>query len=306
MKNKKKKICIISAFYNEEKNLRKFINNFDTTRSKLNKMGYLIKLVLVNDGSYDNSIKIVKEMMETKKYIKLINFKKNYGQQLAIYCALKSEKADFYGALDSDCQQNPNYFISMISKITFEKAELIQMRKKYGNYENKVKKFFSKYFYYFFSNFAKINIDPGSSDFYLFTIKVRNKIISSKFSQLFLRGFIHFNDFKKYYLDYTPLKRTRGKSKYTIFKQIDFALTAIYLFAKVYFYGFLIFSLSINILFISLLYQNFLDQNIYEIGILKYLIILFGLISFFFSFSLIYFLIKIHKKISIRPNILEK
>ena len=48
--------------------------------------------------------------MQSKKYIKLINFQKNYGQQLAIYSALKREKADFYGALDSDCQQDPKLF----------------------------------------------------------------------------------------------------------------------------------------------------------------------------------------------------
>ena len=57
MKNKKKSICIISAFYNEEQNLRKFIKNFDLARSKLIKMGYVPKLALVNDGSYDNSKK---------------------------------------------------------------------------------------------------------------------------------------------------------------------------------------------------------------------------------------------------------
>ena len=88
MKNKKKNICIISAFYNEEQNLRKFINNFDIARSKLIKKGYLVKLILVNDGSHDNSKKIVQEVIKFKKYIKLINFKKNYGQQLAIFSAL--------------------------------------------------------------------------------------------------------------------------------------------------------------------------------------------------------------------------
>ena len=57
MKNKKKSICIISAFYNEEENLEKFIKNFEMTRSKLLKMGYSINLILVNDGSTDKSKK---------------------------------------------------------------------------------------------------------------------------------------------------------------------------------------------------------------------------------------------------------
>ncbi len=301
MKNKKKNICIISAFYNEEQNLRKFVNNFDIARSKLIKKGYLVKLVLVNDGSYDDSKKIVQDLIKFKKYIKLINFKKNYGQQLAIFSALEGEKADFYGALDSDCQQDPNYFIKMINKLSLGKFELIQMRKKYGNYESKIKKFFSKNFYYFFSSFTKVDIDPGSSDFYLFTRNVRNKIVSSHLSKLFLRGFIHFNELNKCYFDYTPLKRTNGKSKYTTFKQIDFALTAIYLFARNFFNGILIFSLSANILLLSLLNLKFFDQNLSEFSIFEYLLLLFGLISFFLSISLIYFLIRIYKRISTVP-----
>ncbi len=70
MKNEKKSISIISAFYNEKENL--------------------------------------------KKFVQLISFEKNYGQQFAIYEALKKNKSDFYGALDSDGQQDAELFIQMI------------------------------------------------------------------------------------------------------------------------------------------------------------------------------------------------
>ena len=305
MKNKKKSICIISAFYNEEQNLRKFIKNFDLARSKLIKMGYVPKLALVNDGSYDNSKKIVQEIMQSKKYIKLINFQKNYGQQLAIYSALKREKADFYGALDSDCQQDPNYFIKMISKLKLRKVELIQMKKKYGNYESEVKKFFSKCFYYFFSNFTKIDIEPGSSDFYLFTYKVRNKIVSSNSSKLFLRGFVHYIGLNKHYIDYTPLKRIKGRSKYTTARQIDFALTAVYLYAKNYFIGIFVLFLFFNYLFTKFLFDKsfFLNQKFIELNTHEYFSLLSGIISLLISCWLTYFLIRIYKKISIIPKL---
>ena len=95
----------MSAFYNEEENLEKFIKNFEITRSQLLKKGYSVNLILVNDGSTDESIKIVKKKISSKKFIELISLDKNYGQQIAIYIALKEKKADFYGAIDSDCQQ---------------------------------------------------------------------------------------------------------------------------------------------------------------------------------------------------------
>ena len=88
MKNKKKSICIISAFYNEEENLAKFIKNLEITRSKLLKMGYSVNLTLVNDGSTDKSINIVKKKKFLKKVYKTNKFKqKLWSANSDIRCA---------------------------------------------------------------------------------------------------------------------------------------------------------------------------------------------------------------------------
>ena len=304
MKNKKKSICIISAFYNEEKNLEKFIKNFEMTRSKLLKMGYSINLILVNDGSTDKSVKIVKKKISSKKFIKLISLNKNYGQQIAIYVALKEEKADFYGALDSDCQQDSNLFVKMINRLKSNKLELLQMKKKYGNYEGIIKKFLSRFFYYIFSHLANIDIKPGSSDFYLFTDKVRNKIISSNISKFFLRGFIHWNNFRKEYLEYTPTKRSKGKSKYTVYRQLDFALTAMYLYGTKLFIKIFIFLIFFSVCFIIYLVfkDYFLNSEITELLIVKILITFFGVINLFLCCATTFFIIKFKQNSSIKPR----
>ena len=304
MKNKKKSICIVSAFYNEEENLAKFIKNLEITRSKLIKMGYSVNLTLVNDGSTDQSINIVKKKNSSKKFIKLINLNKNYGQQIAIYVALKNEKADFYGALDSDCQQDSNLFIKMINRLKSNKLELLQMKKKYGNYEGVVKKFLSKFFYYIFSHLANIDIKPGSSDFYLFTNKVRNKIISSNISKFFLRGFIHWNNFRKEYLEYTPAKRPKGKSKYNVYKQLDFALTAMYLYGTKLFIKIFIFLLFLNVSFIIyLVFKDYLlNSELTELLTIKILIIFFGVINLLLCCVITFFIIKFKQNISVKPR----
>ena len=87
------------------------------------------EVIVINDGSTDKSIKIVKKKISSKKFIKLISLNKNYGQQIAIYIALKEEKADFYGALDSDSQQDSNLFIKMINYLRANKLEFLQMKK---------------------------------------------------------------------------------------------------------------------------------------------------------------------------------
>lgn len=305
MKNEKKNISIISAFYNEKENLKRFVDNFEITKLKLEKLGFNVSLILVNDGSTDGSYDIAKKIILLKKFVQLISFEKNYGQQFAIYEALKIYEADFYGALDSDGQQDAKLFIQMIDKLKSKNLDFLQMKKKYSNYESSIKRFFSKFFYYFFSKIAQIDIKPGSSDFYIFTYNVRNMVISSNTSRFFLRGFLHECFLKKDYLEYTPFKRLRGVSKYNIFKQLDFALTGIYFYRRKLFI--IISSLliiPISFLIMMFFFQDlFMFNQIFEKSIYKFFTILLAVIVSILYCLIILFIIKTENNKSIKPKI---
>lgn len=230
MTSKKKTINIISAFFNENENIANFIKNFEKARQLIIKEKYIVNLILVNDGSTDKSLQTAKKLAKNKKYIKIISLSKNFGQQIAIFTALENYKADLFGAIDIDGQQDPKLFLKMLKSLKKYKLDVVQMKKRYGNYEGGFKKIFSRFFYYIFTNLTNIDLQPGSSDFYLFTKKVRNEIIQSDISKFFLRGFIHWTGFPKKYIEYSPSKRILGVSKYDIYRQLDFALTAIFLY----------------------------------------------------------------------------
>tara|TARA_B100000795_G_scaffold263028_1_gene241617 strand:- start:1975 stop:2913 length:939 start_codon:yes stop_codon:yes gene_type:complete len=312
MQNHKKKICIVSAFYNECDNLTKFISTFDKTRTLLLKRGYNVSLVLVNDGSTDNSILTVKKILKKKKYIKLISLTKNYGQQIAIFTGFQKNDADFYGAIDSDGQQDPKYFIQMLKNLEQNKFDIIQMKKKYGNYEGSFKKLFSKFFYFIFNKLTNIKLESGSSDFYMFTKRVRNEIISSNISKFFLRGFIHWTGFPKRNLDYLPTKRLKGVSKYNIYRQLDFALTAIYLYGTKLFIQ--LFIVSFIIMILSILFIMYIIYDYFFLGslvpgwaTLSILITFSGSLNIFFCCLITFFSVKLGNILSIKPNyIVEK
>ena len=312
MPNHKKDICIVSAFYNENDNLTRFINSFDKARTLLLKKDYKVNLVLVNDGSTDNSINTIKKIKKNKKYIKLISLTKNYGQQIAIFTGFQKNKADFYGAIDSDGQQDPKYFVQMIEKLVRNKVDIVQMKKKYGNYESWYKILFSKFFYFLFNKLTNINLEPGSSDFYIFTKRVRAEIVSSSTSKFFLRGFIHWTGFTKKNLEYLPSRRLKGVSKYNIYKQLDFALTAIYLFGTKLFVK--LFILSFIIIIFSFLFIIFIIYDKYFLGsqvpgwaTLAILITFSGSLNIFFCCLITFFSSKLGSILSINPNyIIEK
>ena len=308
---KTKTISIISAFYNENENLKNFVNKFEVSRSLLIKAGYKVNLILVNDGSTDNSLKIAKIISKKKKYIKILSLTKNYGQQIAIFSALKSFDSDLYGAIDTDGQQDSKFFLKMAKILKKNNLDVVQMKKKYGNYEGYFKKIFSKIFYYMFTKLTNIDLQSGSSDFYLFTKKVRNEIISSIVSKFFLRGFIHWTGFPKKYIEYLPAKRLKGVSKYDIYRQLDFALTAIYLYGTKLFVK--LFILSSILIFLSIFFIAFVVYNHYFLGstvpgwaTLAIIVTLSGSLNLFFCCLITFFSTKLGNILSIKSDFIVK
>jgi dolichol-phosphate mannosyltransferase len=305
-----KTISIISAFYNEEENLKKHLKCLEKLRKKLLKK-ININLVLVNDGSIDNSLRLLKTLAKNKKYIKIINLTRNHGQQVAIYAGLKKSRGDYYGVIDSDGQQDPLLFLKMFNILKEKKVDIVQMQKRYGQYESHLKQFISRIFYALFSYLTNIDLKPGSSDFYLITKKIKNEIILSSISKYFLRGFIHSLGFKKYYVQYDPSKRKMGISKYSIDKQIDFALTAIYLYGTKIFTQIFIFSfILICTSFIFIIYSIY-EHYVHDVqtpgwASIVILVTFFGAINLFFLSLVTFFSIKFGTVVSSKKNYISE
>ena len=306
-----KNISIISPVYNEEKNLPFLINKFLELKKEIEKKDYQLKIIFVNDGSSDNSKEHIEDTIKNNDFISIINLTKNFGHQEAIYAGLKETTADYYGVIDSDLQQDPILFNNMLRNLEDHNCDIVQMRKKYSNYESSLKIFFSKFFYKIFNKLTKIDLRPGSSDFYLFSNQVKESIISTHISKSFIRGYIHWAGFKTIFIQYTPEKRNFGKSNYSFIKQLEFAMTGIYYYGqKISLY---ILVLSIIILLISFIYILYLIYDHYFMGTqtkgwasITILILIFGTINIFLTSILAFFVIKIFNTTGKKPTYLKK
>ena len=98
------KISIVIPCYNEEKNIKKLVEEF-----KLNLINkeYDIEVVLVNNGSQDNSAEIMKELQTKNDFIKIETVKENKGYGYGILRGLKVASGDFLGWIHADLQCSP-------------------------------------------------------------------------------------------------------------------------------------------------------------------------------------------------------
>ena len=98
------KFSIIVPCYNEEKNLTRLIEEF---KKNLIDKNYNVEVVLVNNGSKDNSKEVMKKLKENYNFIKIETVEINQGYGYGILRGLKVASGDFLGWLHADLQFNP-------------------------------------------------------------------------------------------------------------------------------------------------------------------------------------------------------
>lgn len=210
------KLDIIVPLYNEEENLADFYNE---VKKDLENIEY--RIIFINDGSTDNSLKILKDLYKfDKKRIRVVSFSRNFGKESAIYAGLKNSNAEYTAIIDADLQQDPNYLLEMLNKLDknndIDSVCMIQKQKK--------NRFFQKMFYKFINKISKTNFVNGASDFRMFRKKVVESILSLSEKNRFSKGIFSWVGFNTLYLPYVVKKRKKGKSKWNFFKLLNYAI----------------------------------------------------------------------------------
>ena len=108
-----KLISIVVALYNEEGNIPTLIQQISSALQDHN-----YELILVDDGSTDASVKIIKENLLPG--IKLIVLRKNYGQSAAMAAGIDAAKGDYIVTMDADLQNDPSDIPIMLEKLRVE------------------------------------------------------------------------------------------------------------------------------------------------------------------------------------------
>lgn len=210
------KLDIIVPLYNEEENLADFYNEVKKTLSNIE-----YRIIFINDGSSDNSLKVLKDLYKfDKKRVRVVSFSRNFGKESAIYAGLKNSNAEYTAIIDADLQQDPNYLLDMLNKLDksndIDSICMIQAQKK--------NRFFQKLFYKFINKISKTNFVNGASDFRMFRKKVVESILSLSEKNRFSKGIFSWVGFNTLYLPYVVKERKKGKSKWNFFKLLNYAI----------------------------------------------------------------------------------
>ena len=109
------KISFVISVYNSEKTIEEVVRRIEKFLLKIEK--YKFEIILVNDGSKDNSLEVCKRICNKKQFVKLINLSKNFGQQNSVMAGYNYVSGDYIVCIDDDLQINPEDTIILLNEL---------------------------------------------------------------------------------------------------------------------------------------------------------------------------------------------
>jgi dolichol-phosphate mannosyltransferase len=222
------KYSAIIPVYNEEENINILYKRVSDVLKKL-KGDY--EIILINDGSYDKTAQILFSLHQKNSNIKVINFSRNFGHQVAVSAGLKYCSGDYIAVLDGDLQDPPEILPKFFKKLDEGYDAVYAIRKE--RKENFFKKFCYSFFYRFLKTIANIDIPLDSGDFCVMKKRIVDSINLLPERNRFVRGLRSWVGFKQIGLEYERDKRFAGKSKYGLRKLFKLAFDGIFSFSYV-------------------------------------------------------------------------
>lgn len=258
--NSQKKIMnilyIVVPCYNEEEVL------YETTKRLTSKMSAMIdsniiseksRIMYINDGSKDNTWKLINQFHEENDLVAGINLSRNRGHQNALLAGLMAAKkyADIVISMDADLQDDINVVDEFVSEY-LKGSDIVYGVRKSREKDTFFKRFTAQGFYKTMKMLG-VDIVYNHADYRLMSKRALEVLEKYTEVNLFLRGIIPLVGFKSSTVEYVREERFAGESKYPLKKMIAFAVEGITSFSikpirLITSLGFMIFGISLIML----------------------------------------------------------
>jgi len=220
------KISFVIPCYNEAGNVR---NIYEAIRSVFGAEGIPAELIMVNDGSKDDTKTALRELYREKSDPDLcvVSFSRNFGKEAAMFAGLHHVTGDYVCFIDADMQQRPEVALEMFRKLREDPGLdcVGAFQEKRG--ESKVLSFFKKSFYRLINTLCDTKFYPGASDFRMMTRQMADSVLSLSEYSRFSKGLFSWVGYNTLYIPYEAEERASGTSSWSFWKLFKYALEGI-------------------------------------------------------------------------------
>lgn len=257
-------LSVIVPMYNEEEVIDV---TYRRLKAVLATLGETYEIIFVNDGSRDKTSDIVRAICKADRTVKLVEFSRNFGHQIAVTAGMDHASGRAVVLIDADLQDPPELIIDMVARWR-DGYDVVYGKRIERKGESWFKKITATLFYRLLRAMTSVNIPLDAGDFRLMDRKVCDAISSMRERSRFIRGMVGWAGFKQTSVDYVREERFAGETKYPLRKMIRLSLDAMTSFSTkplkiASILGFVLSAIGFVYLFV-VLYQRFFTDSTTE------------------------------------------
>ena len=205
-------ISIVLPIYNESDNLSLFYSELCKAVVHLEDR-YDFEMIMINDGSIDNSWQKIRSLAQSDQRIKAICLSRNFGHQVALTVGYDIAAGQAIISMDTDLQHPPELIATLLDE--WRKGTPIIYVRNSERVHSWLKKKLSDWFYIILDCIASVKIPRNVQDFRLIDKKVLDVIKATKEKSRYLRGIVAWTGFNYVIVEVPYLKRMSGTSGYS-------------------------------------------------------------------------------------------
>ncbi len=228
--NMKKTITLIVPCYNEEESLPIFYDAVCKVAGTLD--AYDVTLLLVNDGSKDRTLDVMRELSEKDARVKYLSFSRNFGKEAAMYAGFCNAKGDYVAVMDADMQDPPSLLPEMISILETGEYDSVATRRVSRDGEPPIRSFFARLFYKLINKISDADIVDGARDFRLMRREMVDAIVSMCEYNRFSKGIFGWIGFRTKWLPFQNVERVAGETKWSFWGLFKYSIDGIVNFSQ--------------------------------------------------------------------------
>jgi glycosyltransferase involved in cell wall biosynthesis len=224
MSEQRKKVSIITPFYNESEGVDSFYEALCPIFSQISKLDF--EVVCIDDGSSDDTLNKLISVADNDSRFHVIELSRNFGKEAALTAGIDAATGDAVIPIDADLQDPPELIPEMIKE--WEKgAEVVLAKRVDRSSDSFLKRKTAELFYRFHNHLSSLQIPENVGDFRLMDRITVNALKQLPEQHRFMKGLFAWVGFKTVTLDYVRNPRITGTTKFSGWKLWNFALEGI-------------------------------------------------------------------------------
>jgi glycosyltransferase involved in cell wall biosynthesis len=218
----KKSLSVVVPVFNSELSLDELVSRI---LASLDTEDYENEIILVDDGSRDDSWRKIQSICSDRKEVKALRLSRNFGQHNAIFAGLERASGDWVVVMDADLQDVPEDIPRLLDQALVGFDQVVGRRT--SRVDSKFKRITSLWFWKLYRLLTGENVDPGIGNFGIYSREVIQSICAMKEQHKAFGLMALWVGFRRGEIEVEHARRHSGKSEYTLGKMLKLAANGV-------------------------------------------------------------------------------